>query len=392
MTSATRWEKVRRAMSRIVGIDLGTTNSLVAYLDAGVPKVIPDSEGRTLLPSVVAFTPNGIVVGEAARRQLARNPRRTIYSAKRLMGKGYEDVKDELRHLPFEVQPSAEVVRIKVGERMVTPPEVSAYVLEALKVRAEAFFGEKIEKAVITVPAYFNDAQRQATKDAGRSRDWTFCASSTSRPRPPSRTGLQRLAEGIVAVYDLGGGTFDVSILRVKDGIFEVLATNGNTHLRWRRLRSRARRWLLDDIEARHGVRLESDAEAMQELRLAAEAAKCRLSSRRTPGSRFPSSASRTGGTSRERILERLVTPLVDATLGSLPHGAQGCRPRHVRHRRGRPRRRLHAHAVGAASGGGALRAEGRTASSIPTRWLRSERRCKLRSWLVASRTCCYWT
>src|SRR5213593_1282630 len=129
-------------MSRIVGIDLGTTNSLVAYVDGGVPKVIPDAEGRVLLPSIVAFTPDGVVVGEAARRQLARNPARTVYSVKRLMGKGYDDVKDELGHWPFQVVPSAEVVRIKAGEREVTPPEVSAYILAALKARGESFFGE----------------------------------------------------------------------------------------------------------------------------------------------------------------------------------------------------------------------------------------------------------
>jgi Fe-S protein assembly chaperone HscA len=303
-------------MSCIVGIDLGTTNSLVAYLDAGVPKVIPDSEGRALLPSVVAFTPDGVVVGEAARRQLARNPKRTVYSAKRLMGKGYEDVKDELRHLPFEVQPSAEVVRIKVGERTVTPPEVSAYVLEALKARAEAFFGEKIEKAVITVPAYFNDAQRQATKDAGRIAGLDVLRIVNEPTAASLAYGLQRLAEGIIAVYDLGGGTFDVSMLRVKDGIFEVLATNGNTHLGGDDFDRVLVEWFLEDVGARHGVHLEGDAEAMQELRLAAEAAKCRLSFEEhtwltIPFERF---------TYRREItradLERLVTPLVESTLG----------------------------------------------------------------------------
>ena len=150
-------------MSRIVGIDLGTTNSLIAYVEGGIPRVIPDAEGRALLPSIVGFTPAGVVVGEAARRQLARNAARTVYSVKRFMGRGYEDVRDELGHFPFEVVPSAEVVRIKVGDREVTPPEVSAHVLRALKVRAEAFFGEPVEQAVVTVPAYFNDAQRQAT-------------------------------------------------------------------------------------------------------------------------------------------------------------------------------------------------------------------------------------
>src|SRR3989440_8465876 len=157
-------------VSRIIGIDLGTTNSLVAYVDeaTGLPRVIPDSEGRPLLPSVVAFTPDGIVVGEAARRQLARRPSDTVYSVKRLMGRGWEDVKDELRYFPFKVLPGEGVVKLAVGGREVTPPEVSAIVLRALKERAEAHFGEPIEQAVVTVPAYFNDSQRQATKDAGR--------------------------------------------------------------------------------------------------------------------------------------------------------------------------------------------------------------------------------
>src|SRR5919198_4210649 len=168
MIWAKHWERIRTRMSRIVGIDLGTTNSLVGYVDGGIPRVIPGAEGRTVLPSIVAFTPEGVLVGEPARRQLARNPARTVYSVKRLMGKGYEDVRPELEHFPFEVLPSAEVVRIRVGDREVTPPEVSAYILRTLKSRAEACFGEPVEKAVITVPAYFNDAQRQATKDAGR--------------------------------------------------------------------------------------------------------------------------------------------------------------------------------------------------------------------------------
>src|SRR5262252_7691968 len=250
-------------MARIVGIDLGTTNSLVAYLDGGIPKVIPDAEGRVLLPSIVAFTPGGVLVGEAARRQLARNAARTIYSVKRLMGRGYADVKDELRHFPFRVVPSAEVVRIDVGDREVTPPEVSAHVLRTLKARAQAFLGEPVEQAVVTVPAYFNDAQRQATKDAGRIAGLDVLRIVNEPTAASLAYGLQRLTEGIIAVYDLGGGTFDISILRVHDGIFEVLATNGNTHLGGDDFDRVLVEWLLDDIEARHAVRLESDAEAM---------------------------------------------------------------------------------------------------------------------------------
>jgi Fe-S protein assembly chaperone HscA len=265
-------------MSRIVGIDLGTTNSLVAYVEGGVPRVIPDADGRALLPSIVAYTPGGVLVGDAARRQLVRNPARTIYSVKRLMGRGYEDVRGELTHLPFEVVPAAEVVRIRVGEREVTPPEVSAQILRALKQRAEAAFGEKVEQAVITVPAYFNDSQRQATKDAGRIAGLEVLRIVNEPTAASLAYGLQRLAQGTIAVYDLGGGTFDISILRVKDGVFEVLATNGDTHLGGDDFDRVLVDWLLEDIRATQGADLAGDAESRQELRLAAEAAKCRLS------------------------------------------------------------------------------------------------------------------
>jgi Fe-S protein assembly chaperone HscA len=265
-------------MSRIVGIDLGTTNSLVAYVDRGAPRVIPDAEGRALLPSIVAYTPQGVLVGDAARRQLVRNPARTIYSVKRLMGRGYEDVQGELAHLPFEVVPAAEVVRIRVGEREVTPPEVSAQILRALKQRAEAALGEKVEQAVVTVPAYFNDSQRQATKDAGRIAGLDVLRIVNEPTAASLAYGLQKLAQGTIAVYDLGGGTFDISILRVKDGVFEVLATNGDTHLGGDDFDRVLVDWLLEDIRAAHGADFSGDAEARQELRLAAEAAKCRLS------------------------------------------------------------------------------------------------------------------
>ncbi len=269
-------------MSRIVGIDLGTTNSLVAYVDAGgVPRVIPDAEGRKLLPSIVAYTPNGVVVGEAARRQLARNPARTVYSVKRFMGRGWEDVREEAR-----------------------------------KLQAEAHLGETVERAVITVPAYFNDAQRQATKDAGRIAGLDVLRIVNEPTAASLAYGLQRLAQGVIGVYDLGGGTFDISILRVKDGVFEVLATNGNTHLGGDDFDRAVAQWLLEDIKAVHGADLSADLEAMQELRLGAEAAKCRLSSEeRTvlviPFERF---------TYRREItraeLEGLIAPLADSTLG----------------------------------------------------------------------------
>jgi Fe-S protein assembly chaperone HscA len=312
-------------MNRIIGIDLGTTNSLVAYVDerTGLPQVIPDAEGRRLLPSVVAFTPEGILVGEAARRQLVRRPGSTVYSVKRFMGRGYEDVKEELRYFPFTIRPAEGIVRLQVGDREVTPPEVSAIILKALKERAEAYFGEPTGTAVITVPAYFNDSQRQATRDAGRIAGLDVVRILNEPTAASLAYGLHRLQEGVVAVYDLGGGTFDISILRVKEGIFEVLATNGNTHLGGDDFDRVLMLWLLEDIQACHhgelacrDVDLARDNEAMQELRLAAEAAKIRLSSeeRTTLTIPFEDFTYRREITRAE--LERLLEPLVRRTLG----------------------------------------------------------------------------
>ena len=312
-------------MSRIIGIDLGTTNSLVAYVDekSGLPHVIPDAEGRRLLPSVVGFTPDGLIVGEAARRQLARRSADTVYSIKRLMGRGYEDVKDELGYLPFQILPADGTVKLRVGGREVTPPEVSAVVLKALKERAERYFGEPVEKAVITVPAYFNDAQRQATRDAGRIAGLDVVRIVNEPTAASLAYGLQRLKAGVIAVYDLGGGTFDVSILRVKDGVFEVLATNGDTHLGGDDFDRVLLLWLLEEIQSRHhaelardGVDLARDPELMQELRLAAEAAKIRLSSeeRTTLTLPLPGFTYRRDVTRVE--IERLIEPLVAKTLG----------------------------------------------------------------------------
>jgi molecular chaperone DnaK len=312
-------------VSRIIGIDLGTTNSLVAYVDAttGLPEIIPDAEGRRLLPSIVGVTPDGLIVGEAARRQLARRSADTVYSVKRLMGRDYDDVKDELAYLPFRVGPAEGTVTLRVGGRAMTPPEVSAVVLRALKERAERHFGEAVDKAVITVPAYFNDAQRQATRDAGRIAGLDVVRIVNEPTAASLAYGLQRLKTGVIAVYDLGGGTFDVSILRVNDGVFEVLATNGDTHLGGDDFDRVLLLWLLEDIQSRHHaelardcVELARDPELMQELRLAAEAAKIRLSAeeRTTLTLPLPGFTYRRDLTRAE--IERLIEPLVARTLG----------------------------------------------------------------------------
>jgi len=304
-------------MSRIVGIDLGTTNSLVAYVDekTGAPRVIPDRDGQALLPSVVSFVSEGVLVGAVAKRQLVRRPESTVYSVKRLMGRGYEDVKEELCYLPFKVLPCEGIVKILIGSREVTPPEVSAIVLKSLKERAEAHFGESIEKAVITVPAYFNDSQRQATKDAGRIAGLDVVRIVNEPTAASLAYGLQRIREGVVAVFDLGGGTFDISILRVKDGVFEVLATNGNTHLGGDDFDRAIVMWLLDDIREKHGVYLGRDPEAMQELRLAAEAAKIRLSAEERTVLTIPFDAFTYHREITRGELERLIARLVDSTL-----------------------------------------------------------------------------
>src|SRR3989475_234106 len=309
--------KSGRAMSRIVGIDLGTTNSLVAYVDdkTGLPRVIPDRDGQALLPSIVSFAREGVLVGAAARRQLVRRPEATIYSVKRLMGRGYEDVKDELRYFPFRVLPSDGIVKIQVGARDVTPPEVSAIVLKSLKDRAEAHFGEPIEKAVITVPAYFNDSQRQATKDAGRIAGLDVVRILNEPTAASLAYGLQKIREGVIAVYDLGGGTFDISILRVKDGVFEVLATNGDTHLGGDDFDREIVLWLLEDIRKKHGAELEGDPEPMQELRLAAEAAKIRLSADERTALTIPFDAFTYHREITRSELERLIERLVDSTV-----------------------------------------------------------------------------
>jgi molecular chaperone DnaK len=312
-------------MARIIGIDLGTTNSLVAYVDdrTSLPRIIPDAEGGRLLPSVVAFAPEGILVGEPARRQLVRRPESTVYSVKRFMGRGYEDVKEELRYFPFTIRPAEGIVRLQVGDREVTPPEISAIILKALKERAEAHFGEPIEKAVITVPAYFNDSQRQATRDAGRIAGLDVVRILNEPTAASLAYGLHRLKEGVIAVYDLGGGTFDISILRVKEGIFEVLATNGNTHLGGDDFDRVLMLWLLEDIQARHHrelscreVDLARDHEVMQELRLAAEAAKIRLSSEERTTLTIPFEDFTYHREITRAELERLLEPLVRKTLG----------------------------------------------------------------------------
>ena len=306
-------------MARIVGIDLGTTNSLIAYMDGAEPRIIADASGGRLVPSVVSIFDDGRVeVGAPAKRRLLTRPQETIYSIKRFMGKGWEDVREDAAHFPYRISPEhKEVVHVLAGGRAWTPPEISAFILKELKARADAFFGEPVTQAVITVPAYFNDTQRQATKDAGRLAGLEVLRIVSEPTAASLAYGLQKRKQGIIAVYDLGGGTFDVSILKLKDGIFEVLATSGNTYLGGDDFDRRLAELVIDDIKRRHGIEVGGNSELMQEVRVAAEAAKCRLSDTERTTIEVPLA----GGVRYRREITRgefeaLVRDLVDATLG----------------------------------------------------------------------------
>jgi molecular chaperone DnaK len=305
-------------MARIVGIDLGTTNSLVAYMQNGEPRVIPGRTGRPMVPSVVALTDNGLIVGDAAKEHLTRNPERTVYSVKRFMGKGLADVQDELAYFPYTLMEQGGVIRIKLGPKAYSPPQISAMILKELKQRAEAHLGESITKAVITVPAYFNDSQRQATKDAGMIAGLEVLRIINEPTAASLAYGLQQRTQGTIAVYDLGGGTFDLSILKLKDGIFEVLATNGDTHLGgddFDRLLADA---FLHDIRKQHGIDLTAYPDHMQTVRLEAEQAKIRLSANESTDVmiELPEGKERFSRIVTRAEFEALTEALVERTMG----------------------------------------------------------------------------
>jgi molecular chaperone DnaK/molecular chaperone HscA len=269
------------AEERVVGIDLGTTNSLVAYMQGEAPAVIPGEDGERLVPSVIAVTPQGVVVGNPAGGTLLTDPGNVVYSAKRLMGRGIEDIQEELKLFPFRLVEDVkadEVLKLKVGDKVLTPPEISAYVLTQLKKNAERFFQAPVTKAVITVPAYFNDAQRQATKDAGRIAGLEVLRLVNEPTAAALAYGLQKNKDGLIAVYDFGGGTFDISILKLHEGIFEVVATGGDTHLGGDDIDNLLIAIALDDIAGDLGEDVRNDGSAVQAIRKAVIEAKIRLS------------------------------------------------------------------------------------------------------------------
>ena len=268
-------------IGRVVGIDLGTTNSLVAFMEGGTPVVIPGEDGERLVPSVVAWTDDGVVVGNAARATLMSDSASAVYSVKRLMGRDIEDVQEELKLFPFKLAEGlkpGEVLKVSVGGLMRTPPEISAYVLQQLKKNAERFFGGPVTKAVITVPAYFNDAQRQATKDAGRIAGLEVLRLVNEPTAAALAYGLDKNRDGLIAVYDFGGGTFDISILKLHEGIFEVIATGGDTHLGGDDIDNLLIAIALDDIAGDLGENLRGNGEAVQAVRKAVIEAKILLS------------------------------------------------------------------------------------------------------------------
>lgn len=313
--------------ARVVGIDLGTTNSLVAFMQGDQPQVIPGDDGSKLVPSVVAMPAAGkerVIVGNAARAHLLAAPDRAVYSVKRLMGRGIEDVAEELKLFPFRIAPDTqpgEVLRMDVAGRQYTPPEISAYILRQLKRNAERYFGLPVTQAVITVPAYFNDAQRQATKDAGRMAGLEVLRLVNEPTAAALAYGLDRQKDGIVAVYDLGGGTFDISILKLHEGIFEVIATNGDTHLGGDDLDNLLLAIALDEIETEDKIPARQQPELVQALRKAVIDAKIALSSSENARIEVPLS---NGGHYRREItrsqFEQLIEPILQRTSESCHH------------------------------------------------------------------------
>jgi molecular chaperone DnaK len=269
-------------MSKIIGIDLGTTNSVVAVMEGGEPTVITNSEGGRTTPSVVAFTKDGSrLVGQVAKRQAVTNPENTVYSIKRFMGRRYNEVGEEIKQVPYKVSGagSGGDVRISAGGKEWSPPEISAIILQKMKQSAEDYLGQKVDKAVITVPAYFNDAQRQATKDAGRIAGLEVMRIVNEPTAAALAYGLDKKKDETIAVFDFGGGTFDVSVLEVGEGVVEVKSTNGDTHLGGDDIDERLIEWIIDEFKKDQGIDLSNDKMALQRLKEAAEKAKIELSS-----------------------------------------------------------------------------------------------------------------
>jgi len=310
-------------MAKVLGIDLGTTNSCMAVMEGGEPVVIPNAEGMRTTPSIVAFTKTGErLVGQAAKRQAITNPRNTVYSIKRLMGRKFEEITSESKRLPYEVvRASNGDAQVKADGKMFSPPEISAMILQKLKTDAEAYLGEKITQAVVTVPAYFNDSQRQATKDAGRIAGLEVLRIINEPTAASLAYGLDKKKDEKIAVYDYGGGTFDISILDIGDGVFEVKATNGDTHLGGDDMDQAVMDWLASEFKKEHGIDLYKDEMAKQRLKEAAEKAKCELSTAQQSEINLPFITADANGPKHLTVsltrakLEQLTESLVERTV-----------------------------------------------------------------------------
>jgi molecular chaperone DnaK len=313
-------------MAKVIGIDLGTTNSVVAIIEAGEPTVLENSEGSRLTPSVVAITKSGErLVGQVAKRQAVTNPENTVYSIKRLMGRKFDDpeVQRTIKSVPYKISRASNGdVRVVMGGREYSPPEISAMILQKLKTDAEAKLGERITQAVITVPAYFNDTQRQATKDAGKIAGLEVLRIINEPTAASLAYGLEKKTDETIAVYDLGGGTFDISILQLGEGVFEVKATNGDTHLGGDDFDQRIIDWMADEFRKEQGIDLRNDRMALQRLKEAAERAKIELSSSMQTEINLPFITADASGpkhlvmTLTRSKLEQLVGDLIERTRG----------------------------------------------------------------------------
>ena len=311
-------------MGKVIGIDLGTTNSVVAVMEGGDPVVITNTEGGRLTPSVVAFTKDGErLVGQVARRQAITNPENTIFSIKRFMGRRYDEVSHEIKLVPYKVVRAGNGdARVEVRGKQYSPPEISAMILQKLKESAEAYLGEKVAQAVITVPAYFNDSQRQATKDAGKIAGLEVLRIVNEPTAASLAYGLEKKKDEKIAVFDLGGGTFDISILELGEGVFEVKSTNGDTHLGGDDFDERVMRWLVDEFKKDQGIDLSKDRMALQRLKEAAEKAKCELSTTLETEINLPFVTADASGPKHLNLkltrakLEQLVDDLIQRTIG----------------------------------------------------------------------------
>jgi molecular chaperone DnaK len=310
-------------MAKSIGIDLGTTNSVVAVVEGGEPVVIPNQEGSRLTPSVVGFTKEGeIVVGQVAKRQAITNPENTVFSIKRFMGRRYDEVLHEIKLVPYKaVKAANNDARVDIRGKVYSPPEISAMILRKLKEAAEAYLGEKVTEAVITVPAYFNDSQRQATKDAGKIAGLEVKRIINEPTAAALAYGLDKKKDEIIAVYDLGGGTFDISILEIGEGVFEVKATNGDTHLGGDDFDQRVIDWIAEEFRKEHGIDLRKDRMALQRLKEAAEKAKMELSTTLQTEINLPFITADQSGpkhlvmTLTRAKLESLVADLIERTM-----------------------------------------------------------------------------